>query len=62
MMKERDNEKFRAKLSILVLNEKGLLNRFMSPWKKIRLQSEMIIHLIHDVAELEERAEKLERR
>ena len=62
MMKERDNEKFRAKLSILVLNEKGLLNRFMSPWKKMRLQSEMIIHLIHDVAELEERVEKLERR
>lgn len=62
MIKERDNEKFRAKLSILVLNEKGLLKRFMLPWKKMRLQSEMIIHLVHDVAELEERVEKLERR
>lgn len=62
MMKERDNERFRAKLSILALNEKGLLKKFMSPWKKVRLQSEMIIHLIHDVAELEERVEKLERR
>lgn len=41
MMKERDNKRFRAKLSILALNEKGLLKKFMSPWKKMRLQSDV---------------------
>ena len=61
-MKQRDNAKFRAKMSQLAMKDRGLLKRILSPWKKNRLYSEMIIYLIHDLCVLEKKVEALERK